>query len=799
MLLPVKWLKDYVKIDISTRELADKLTLSGSHVDGIISLKREMENVVIGKIVKIEKHPDAEKLVVTQIDVGQAELVQIVTGASNVSEGDIVPVALHGSKLPDGTKIKKGKLRGIESCGMLCSPDELQIDSSVVPKESKDGIWILGDEFNIGDEVAEALGLYGEVLDIEITPNRPDCLSIIGMARETAATFGVKLENPEVKIIEEVDEIKNYMDEIIVEDNENCQRYYGRVVKDIKIAPSPYWMQRRLMEAGIRPINNVVDVTNYVMTEFGQPLHAFDYDQIKGRKIIVKKATDGEKYKTLDDVERNLDSSMLVIADGEGTVAIAGVMGGQNTEVSENTTTVFIESANFNGRNIRLTAKALGMRTEASAKFEKDLDPGLSGLVCDRACQLLEAIGAGKVVSGCLDIYPNKKAERVVTLRVERVEKLLGVKIEVEKMVEILNYLELEAKAEGNTIAVNIPSFRNDIQIEADLIEEVGRIYGFDAIETKPFLGQLTKGTKSDEREIEDIIKAELHGFGMNEITTYSFISPKAYDKIRVPEDSIKRKVVKIINPLGEDFSVMRTTMMPNMLEVLARNYKYGVENAWAYETGNVFIPTNDLTVTLPYEINTFCIGMYGNADFFTLKAAINKVLARLGIEGYEYQAETNHASFHPGRTANVIYNNQLIGTLGEVHPEVLKNYGLKTKAYVAEFDIEMLAAFSKLSRTYAPLPKYPAVSRDIALVVDRDMPVGELEKVIKANGGELVKEIKLFDVYTGEQIPADKKSIAYSILYRSAEKTLSEDDIKDIHQNILNELENKCKATLRV
>lgn len=797
MLLPVKWLKEYVKTDISTRELADRLTLSGSHVDGIISLNKNIENVVIGKIIKKEKHPDADKLTVNQVDIG-GEIIQIVTAATNVSEGDIVPVALHGSTLADGTKIKKGKLRGVESQGMFCSSEELGIESSVAPKESRDGIWILEQAMPLGADVREVLGFNGEVLDIEITPNRPDCLSIIGMARETAATLKIALEKPEVKMKEEVEAIQNYMDQVVIEDADNCKRYYGRIVKDIKIGPSPYWMQQRLMEAGIRPINNVVDVTNYVMTELGQPLHAFDYDKLTGKKIVIKRAQADEKYTTLDDVERQLNDSMLVIADGQGTIAIAGVMGGQNTEVSAETTTVFLESANFNGRNIRLTAKALGLRTEASAKFEKDLDPDLSGLACDRACQLLEMIGAGKVVQGAIDEYPHKKENRKVELRTERVAKLLGIEIPQEEMLSILNHLELKAELHNDVIVAEIPSFRNDVQIEADLVEEVGRIYGFDGIEPKPFLGQLTKGVKSDEREIEDIIKAELHGFGMNEITTYSFISPKAYDKIRLSENSIKRKVVKILNPLGEDFSVMRTTLMPNMLEVLSRNFKYGVEDAWAYEAGNVFIPTNDELVTLPYEINTFCVGMYGHSDFYTIKAAVNKVLARLGVEGAEYQAESNHPSFHPGRTANVILNNQLLGIVGEVHPEVLKNYGLKTRVYVAEFDIELLAALSTLKRTYKPLPKYPAVSRDIALVVDRNLPVGDLEKVIKANGGILVDSVQLFDVYTGEQIPGDKKSIAYSILYRSADKTLADEDIRPVHEKILEALENQCGATLR-
>lgn len=799
MLLPIQWLKEYVQIENETKEISDRLTLTGSHVDAIIPLEKEFTKVVIGHIQSIEKHPDADKLVVTQVDVGEEELLQIVTGANNISVGDYVPISLVGARLPGGVKIKKGKLRGVPSNGMMCSTQELGIDDSVTPKGSKDGIWILHEGLTPGMDVKEALELKGEVLDIEITPNRPDCLSIIGMARETAATFRTPVKLPEIKIENEVEDIKDYMDSIEIEDENLCNRYYGRVIKDVKIQASPYWMQKRLMDVGIRPINNIVDVTNYVMMEMGQPLHAFDYDKLAGKKIIVKRAEDGKVFTTLDDEERKLTNEMLMICDSENEVAIAGVMGGGNSEVSDETKTIFLESANFNGRNIRLTAKALGMRTDASAKFEKDLDPGMVDKACDRACQLIETIGAGTIVKGQIDTYPVKRTPWEVSVRPERVEKLLGTQISVDDMVEILNYLQIESKIENGVIVSTIPTYRNDIKIEADLIEEIGRINGFDGIEPKPFLGPLTKGDKSDSRKIEDLIKEVLHGQGLNEITTYSFISPKAYDKIELPQDSIKRKVVKIINPLGEDFSVMRTTLMPNMLEVLSKNYKHGVEKAWAYELGNSFIPTNEELLTLPHEIKTLCVGLYGNdVDFFNMKDMVEKILVRLGIEGCEYSAEKLNTAFHPGRTANLTRNNQLLGTLGEVHPKVLENYGIKERVYVAEINVEELVALTTLTRLYKPLPKYPAITRDIALVVERDLPVGEIEKVIKGLGGQLVEKLALFDIYTGEQIDADKKSVAYSIHYRSYEKTLQDEDIKETHEAILNALEEKLSATLR-
>lgn len=797
MLVPVKWLKEYVDIDIDSKELADKLTMSGSHVDSIESVDKGIEKVVVGKILNIEKHPNADKLVITTVDVGE-ERLQIVTGATNIKVGDYVPVALVGAKLPGGMKIKKSKLRGIESYGMLCSAEELGIDEDLLPKELKGGIYILSEEYPLGSDIKEVLELYGEIIEFEITPNRPDCLSIVGMARETAATLGKKLKYPEIKINKEVDDIADYVNDIEVHDKDLCKRYYARVVKDIKLKSSPAWIQRRLIESGVRPINNIVDITNYVMLELGQPIHAFDLDKINGRKIIVRRAKEGEKIITLDGVERELKDSMLVIADVDKPIAIAGVMGGENSEVSEETTTILIESANFNGRSVRLTSKGVGLRTEASARFEKDLDPSLVDKACNRVCQLIEEIGAGTVVKGSIDIYEDKVEEREITLRPEKVNNLLGVEIKVDDMLKILNSLELKAEYENDIIHVTVPTFRKDIELEADLIEEIGRIYGFDNIQSKPLIGTLTRGEKSKIRKIEDITKDILKGLGLNEITTYSFISPKAYDKINLPEDSMKRNCIRIMNPLGEDYSVMRTTLIPNMIEVLTRNYNYGVNRAWAYEIGNIFIPKKLPVEELPYEIRTLCIGMYGLIDFFDIKGIVDTMLKKLGIIDCEYIREENHNTFHPGRTANIIKGNNVLGVIGEIHPKVLENYDIKERLYIAELDFEIIAFLTNLEKKYKPLPKYPAINRDIALVVDKDIMVKEIEKIIWENGSGIVEDVKLFDVYMGKQIPHGKKSVAYSITYRSYEKTLTDEEVTKVHDKIVNELEIQLNASLR-
>ena len=797
MLLPVKWLKEYVDIDVDSRKLADELTLSGSHVESIIALNKGIEKVVVGKILTIEKHPNADKLVITKIDVGNEEL-QIVTGATNIKEGDFVPVALLGSRLPGGVKIKKSKLRGVESFGMLCSLKELGVEDSVTPKEQKDGIFILDKEYPLGTDIKNVIGLNGEVIEFEITPNRPDCLSIIGMARETAATFNKKLTFPSVEIKNEVGDIKDYIDDIEIRDKDLCRRYYGRVVKDIRIDKSPLWLQTKLMEAGVRPINNIVDITNYVMLELGEPLHAFDLNKVTGKKIFVRRAVESEMIKTLDGTDRKLNSSNLVIADSEKPLAIAGVMGGLSSEITNDTNTILIEAANFDGKSVRLTSKGLGLRTEASSRFEKGIDPNLCEIACNRVCQLIEQVGAGKIVKGSIDRYVNKLEEKVITLRPEKLNKLLGTEIGKEEMIRSLENLQLKVTPKDNYIEVQVPTFRLDLNMEVDLIEEVGRLHGFHNIPNKPLVGVLTRGEKPYNKQIEDKAKKVFESLGINEIMTYSFISPKAYDKINLPEYSIKRNYIKIMNPLGEDYSVMRTTLIPNMMDVMSRNYNYGVKRTFAYEIGNIFIPKEIPIENLPIERKTLCIGCYGGVDYFYLKGIVEALFERLGIKEVEFSREGNHPTFHPGRTANILHGDKVLGIIGEIHPDVLENYDLKERTYVAEIDFDTIIDIATLEKKYKPLPKYPAILRDIAIVLDQDILVKDIEKNIWSKGQGLIEKVELFDIYIGDQIPDGKKSVAFSITYRSFERTLKDEEVSKVHDEIIKTLETTFNAKLR-
>ena len=796
MLLPVKWLRDYVEFEIDSKELADKLTSTGSHVETIEDVDKGVEKVVVGKILTIEKHPDADKLVITKIDVGAGEPLQIVTGADNIVEGDTVPVALVGAKLPDGMKIKKGKLRGVESLGMLCSADELGIAANVVPKDQKDGIFILKGNYTLGTDIREELSLLGEVMELEITPNRPDCLSLIGMARETAATLNQELKLPWIKIMKEEGNIEEMLTSIEVKDPSLCNRYYARVIKDVEVKESPLWMQTRLMEAGVRPINNIVDATNYVMLEYGQPIHAFDLDTISGKKIIVRRAEDGETIKTLDESERKLDASMLVIADEKNPIAIAGVMGGFDSEVTNNTKNILIESANFDGGSVRFTSKRLNFRTEASTKFEKGLDSNIVEVACNRVCQLIEE-STGTVVKGSIDKYAEKPETRVVELPETDIKKMLGIEIETKKVLDILNHLEIETEYQDGIYKSQIPTFRNDIALKADIIEEIARIYGFDNIGFAPLVGTLTRGEKSEIRRLEDQAKDILRGIGLNELMTYSFISPKTYDKIALPVDDSKRNYIRLRNPLGEDYSVMRTTLIGNTMEVLARNYKYGVESAKTFEMGNTFIPAADGN-SLPKETKLISLGMYGGVDFFSLKGIVDELLDRLGVRNVEYVTLSDNTTFHPGRTAKVMADGVELGIIGEIHPDVLENYDMKARCLVGELDFENILAQSDLNKKYQALPKYPSTSRDIALLVDKDLEVKEIEKVILANGKNLIEKVSLFDVYTGDQVEDSKKSVAYSIIYRSSEKTLTDEEVVPVHEKILKELEVELNAILR-
>lgn len=796
MLLPIKWLKDYVKVDLDTKMIADGLTLSGSHVESIIGLNKGIDNVVVGKILSIEKHPNADKLLVCKVDIG-SETLQIVTGATNLKEGDYVPVAKIGAKLPGGIDIQKTNFRGIDSYGMLCSLKELGYEDSVISKEMRDGIFVLDKEYPLGTSIVEILGLDDEVIEFEITPNRPDCLSIIGMARETSATFNIPLEEPEIRINNEVDSIENYLNGIEAP-SENCNRYYARVIKDVKIEPSPLWMQIRLMEAGVRPINNIVDITNFVMLEYGEPLHAFDLETVAGRKIIVRQAEEGEKIVTLDGVERELTSADLVIADTEKAIGIAGVMGGFNTEITDSTRYVLLEGANFNSKSIRLTSKRLGLRTEASTRFEKGIDPNLCHLAVDRVCQLIEEINAGVVVKGSMDVYKNPRKEESISLRPSRVRKILGVELSEDEMVEYLNRLDIKSEIEDNIIKSKIPTYRLDIESEIDLVEEIGRLYGFHNIESKPLMGALTRGEKPYDKKIEELAKGILQAMGLNESMTYSFISPRAYDKIKVTEDSPLRKVIKLLNPLGEDYSVMRTTLLPNMLELLSRNYNRGVEECYVYEIGNIFIPKELPLKELPEERKVLSIGFYGKEDFYFLKEVVNTLLESLGIKDVEYIREENNPSFHPGRTAIVLVDGKNIGILGEIHIDVLENYEMKKRAYVAQIDFHELVKLANLERKYKPLPKYPAVLRDLALVVKEDILVGDIEKIISKHGGGLIENIELFDIYRGDPIPEGMKSVAFSIIFRSHDRTLRDEEINEILEAIIKDLEVTFDAKLR-
>ena len=793
MLVPVKWIRDYVNIDMDTVEFADKMTMTGTKVETVEFLGKEISNVVVGKIEKITQHPNADKLVVCQVNIGEEELVQICTGAKNVLEGDIVPVAKVNSTLPGGIKIKKGKLRGEASHGMLCGAEELGIDEHFVNERSKGGIYILNDMENIviGQDIKEFLLINDAIIDFELTANRPDCRSMIGIAREAAVTIGEKLNYPEIEV-KACDEDIDF--EVKVENPELCPRYSARIVKDVKIAPSPYWMQRRLMEAGVRPINNIVDITNFVMLEQGQPLHAFDLNELTTGKIVVRNAQEGEKFTTLDEVERTLDKDMLVITDGEKPVAIAGVMGGLNSGIKDDTTAVLFEGAAFNADNIRATSKKLGLRTEASGRYEKGICTELSITGLERACQLVEMLGAGRVLRGTIEDYPVKQEVQTLTVNPSRIIKNIGIDLSLDGFVKILEDLEFKCDLKSETeVLIEVPSFRLDIEQEADIYEEIARIYGFENIPSEQLEGNTTAGVKTPKQKFMDTIKNRATSIGLYEILTYSFVSPKSLDKIKLPADDKKRDYITLLNPLGEDTSVMRTTMMPSMLNVLYTNISRKVESALAFECGHTFTPQEGL----PIETNHLCVGMYGkDVDFFALKGALESILESVGFDNYEIIPETNNTTFHPGRCATIIYNDIYIGTFGEVHPEVVDNYNLGQRVYLAELDLDLI--FDNSDRTIIYNPKYPATSRDIALLVKDEVIVKQIEDIIKANGEDLVESYKLFDVYKGSQIAEGYKSIAYSITYRSKDKTLTDDDVNKVHHNIIRELEEKLDAKLR-
>lgn len=797
MLVPVNWLKEYVDIDgMEIRTIADRLTMTGSHVDSIINLEKGVKNIVTGRIVEIEKHPEADKLVITKVDIG-SKVIQIITGAKNIKLYDIVPVALHGSVLADGTKIKNSKLRGELSEGMMCSYEELGVDVKLIPKESRDGILIFPEEIELGIEAKKALEMEGYLLDIEITFNRPDCLSVIGIAREAAAAMERKLTLPEIKINNPVDNINDYINEIKIDSPDLCKRYYAKVIKDVKIGPSPLWLQRKIMDAGMRPISNIVDATNYVMIEMGQPLHAFDLDKMNGRKIVVRRAKNAEKIMTLDKETRELTSNMCVIADENDAQCIAGVMGGYDSEITENTKTIIMECANFNPTATRLASKSLGLRSEASSRNEKPLSPQNVSYANERVCQIIEMIGAGTIVEGAIDAGITNFEIDTVEMRPYRCTELLGIHIDTDRMLKILNSLEIDSVYDGQKILSKVPHFRPDIQQEEDLIEEVGRIYGLEKIEPKPLKGNILKGNISELRKTESKIKNYLTESEFSEITTYSFISPKKYDKMNFNEDSQLRQYIKILNPLGEDFSSMRTTLLPNLIEVIGRNMNYGTKKGSIYEIGNVFKSNEFPIKDLPDEISTLSLGMFGDVDFYSIKGVIENIFNKFQINA-EYRVLENNSSFHPGRTAAVFVEGNYIGVVGEVHPQTAKNFNIKDRVYVAEINIEKVLELSKEERKYIEIPKYPSISRDMAVVAKDEIYVGDIIDEIESKGYKYLETIDFFDVYKGKGIEEGYKSLAFSLVFRSPEKTLQDDEVQNIFENIIKNVEDKFHAKLR-
>ncbi|MCT4594097.1 MAG: phenylalanine--tRNA ligase subunit beta [Anaeromicrobium sp.] len=795
MLVSLNWLNDYVDLkNLSVEEIRDGFIMSGSNIETVENPAGKMNKIVVGKILEIKKHPDANSLIVTQVDVGE-EVVQIVTGADNVKEGDYIPVILSGGRLPDGTKIKKGKLRGVVSNGMMCSGTELGIGDNILPtSQNKDGIYIFNKEYPLGSEVKEIMGLDDSVMEFEITFNRPDCLSVIGMAREARATFNVPMKYPEIRINSEVEDANDYM-KVEVENKDLCDRFVGRVIKNVKIEESPEWLQNRLMRAGIRPISNIVDITNFVMLEFGQPMHAYDIEDVEDRKIIVRNAKAKETIKTLDGQARELNEDILLICDGKKPVGIAGVMGGENTEIKDSTKTIFLEAAHFNKDNIRKTSKDLGLRTEASSRFEKGVDPNTTLTAANRFCQLVEQLGAGEVVGSHIDIYENKTEEKTIKVRSSRINGLLGTKLSNDEMVKIFESLEFKVKTVGEDFEVTVPTYRGDMIKEIDFVEEIARIYGYDKLETTLYKDSI-QGGKTPVQSSVDILKDTLNGAGLNEILTYSFVSPSVLDNLCVNEESSLRNVVKVINPLGEETSVMRTTLMGNMIEVLGRNYNKNVESARAFECGNTFIPGEDI---LPSEKRAVTMGMYGkDVDFFSLKGVVERVFSRFGIDGVEFVPEKSNTTFHPGRCANVLVKGVVVGTLGELHPNVCENYKIGTRVYVSELDFEAMINHIDLDKGYTPLPKYPAMTRDFAIVVKEDVYVKDIQDVVTANGGGILESITLFDVYRGKQVEEGHKSIAYSLVYRAKDRTLTDEEVTKVHNNIIKELEEKIGGSLR-
>ncbi len=794
----LKWIKALVPgLDCTAQEYTDAMTLSGSKVESYEQLDADLDKIVIGQVKKIERHPDADKLVICQVDIGEPELTQIVTGATNVFEGAKVPVVLDGgrvagghdgTKTPGGIKIKKGKLRGIESNGMMCSIEELGSTREMFPDAPVNGLYIFGEDAPVGENAVSYLGLDDSVIEYEITSNRVDCFSVLGLAREAAATFDKKFVPPVVTETGNNEDVNDIV-KVTVKDADLCSRYTARVVKNVKFAPSPKWMQERLRSHGIRPINNLVDITNYVMEEYGQPMHAYDLDTIAGNEIIVRRAAKDEKFVTLDGQERQMDDSVLMICDAEKAIGIAGIMGGENSMITENVHTMLFEAACFDGTNIRKSSKKIGLRTDASAKFEKGLDPNLAMEAMNRACQLVEELGAGEVIGGAVDIYPVKREGIRIPFEPEKYNKLLGTDIDKETMIGYFKKIDLGYDEATNEILV--PSWRQDLLCDADMAEEVARFYGYDNIGVTLPSGESTAGGKSFKLRMEEKAREVAEFCGFSQAMTYSFESPKVFDKLLIPADSDLRKTVVISNPLGEDYSIMRTLPLNGMLTSLSTNFGRRNKDVRLYEMGNIYLPKQVPLTELPEERMQLTFGMYGDGDFFTMKGVVEELLSQLGLRNKaEYDPTADLPFLHPGRKASVVYDGTVIGYLGEVHPTVAANYAIKERVYIAVIDMPEIVSRASFDYKYEGITNFPVSSRDLSMVVPKNILVGDIEKVFDERGGAYLESYELFDVYEGEQIEKGFKSVAYSLKFRGKDKNLEENDITSAMKKILNGLE---------
>jgi phenylalanyl-tRNA synthetase beta chain len=787
MKLPINWLKDYVEVNVDGKTLGDALTLSGSKVEGLENPFEIIQNVYTSKIVKIEKHPEADKLVVCDIDLNQGETIQIVTAATNMKEGDIVPVALHNSTLWEGVSIKKGKLRGVMSNGMFCSEEELGLKE----KGTCTGLMILPENTKIGIDIKEALGLNGGILDFEITSNRPDCLSVLGLAREVAAIYKKELKKPDLNYAT----IKGDSEPIKVSlDTPLAKRFIAKEIIDVKIGESPEWIKQRLLESGVRPINNLVDITNFVMLEIGQPMHAYDKREITSGTIRVSEAKEGDKFTTLDGMERTLKAQTILINDGEKAIGLAGLMGGLDSEIKDDTERVIIESASFDGVTIRKSSGYLNLRTEASGRFDKDIDPNLAQIAMDRLCNLVEALGVGKILDYTVDVYPEVRTQNHLEVSADYINRFLGTQIPEEEMKDILNRLEIKTELKDGILVMDTPTFRNDLAIKEDIVEEVLRIYGYINVpSTVPNINAPRGGRYRNQilkKKLEEYMAAQ----GLYESISYTFISRKDLDKILIPADSPLRDMVEIRNPLGEDFSVMRTSTLSSIMESMNRNYVRSNAEAYLYEMGKVFLKTGG---QLPEEKNVLTIGMYGGDLFYNLKGIVEVIVEEFLLQNISYK-RSEKGFFHPGKSADILLGKKVLGSFGEVHPRVLSNYNMDIPCYILEMDMDLLFEEANIERKYSEIPKYPSVTRDIAVLIDDAILVQDIENVFKKQGGSLLESYKLFDVYKGSQLPEGKKSIAYNLVYRNKEKTLTDKEVEKVHEKIVRTLEHVLGATLR-